>query len=192
MRTPSRNRLLAQNRLGIDLLEHLSELVKGCIYFEDYFIRPTTAAPPSRRSVPDARYDFVLPARPSGSRFPGGRRRRGNRACWPLPVTAIAVTGAVIAADVAVSVAVTTVLRGCDPAPAVTGTAPAVTAVAGRRKLSRWAGGLGLYFSPRCSRSRTKCSLARPSSCARSARHQSPRPLEPPSAPLPSAASLST
>jgi hypothetical protein len=107
---------------------------------------------------------FVPPARPGGSRCPGGRRRRGNRACWPLPVTVIAVTGAVIAAGVAVSVAVTTVPRGRDPAPAVTGTVPAVTAVAGRPSLSRRAGGPGLYRSPRCSRSLTKRSLARPKS----------------------------
>jgi hypothetical protein len=49
-----------------------------------------------------------------------------------------------VAAGVAVSLAVTTVPRGRDPAPAVTGTAPAVTAVAGHPSLSRWAGGSGL------------------------------------------------
>ena len=38
---------------------------------------------------------FVPPARPGESRCPGGRRRRGNRAPWPLPVTVIAVIGAV-------------------------------------------------------------------------------------------------
>ena len=62
-----------------------------------------------------------------GSLCPGGRRRRGNRACWPLPVTVIAVTGAVKAVTGAVKVVtgvVTAVTRGRDPAPAVTGTVP--------------------------------------------------------------------
>ncbi len=122
--------------------------MKGRIYFGDYFILHTIAALP----------------RPGGSRCPSGRHRHGNRACWQLPSTVIAVTSAVIAAGVVVSVAVTTVTvpRGRDPAPALTGTTPAVTAVAGRPSLSRWAGGQGLYRSPCCSRLLTKRSLARP------------------------------
>jgi hypothetical protein len=136
--------------------------------------------------------DFVPPARPGGSRCPGGRRRRWNRACWPLPVTVI-VCSAVVAAGVAVSVAVTTVPRGRDPAPALTGTTPAVTAVAGRPSLSRWAGGQGLYRSPCCSRLLTKRSLARPklTALARRGTSRQDRLSRPPLL-LPSAALLST
>ena len=36
----------SQNRLGLDLLEHLPELGKGYFYFGDYFKRLSTAAPP--------------------------------------------------------------------------------------------------------------------------------------------------
>jgi hypothetical protein len=74
---------------------------------------------------------FVPPARPGESRCPGGRRRCRNRARWPLFVTVAtcameAVSGAVIGA--------------VTPAPAVTGSVPAVTAVAGRPSLSLRAG----------------------------------------------------
>ncbi len=77
----------------------------------------------------------------------------------------IAVTGAMIATGVAVSVAVATGPRGRDPAPAVTGTVPAVT-VAGRPSLSRQAGGPGLYSARRVSRvavvARARCARCRP------------------------------
>ena len=66
---------------------------------------------------------FVPPARPGESRCPGGVGRRGNRARWPLPVTMIAVTGAVKAVTGAVIGAVKTVTGAVK---AVTG---AVTAV---------------------------------------------------------------
>ena len=53
----------------------------------------------------------------------------------------IDVTGAVKVVTGAVIGAVTAVTRGRDPAPAVTGTVPAVTARAGRHSLSRRASG---------------------------------------------------
>ncbi len=62
----------------------------------------------------------------------GGRRRRGFRTFWPLSVTVVAVTGAV-----------TAVTRGRDPALDVTGTVPAVIAVAGCHSPSRRADGPG-------------------------------------------------
>ena len=73
---------------------------------------------------------FVPPGRPpcpGESRCPGSVGRRENRFRWPLPVTVIAVTGAVKAVTGAVKVVtgvVTAVTRGRDPAPAVTGTVP--------------------------------------------------------------------
>jgi hypothetical protein len=70
---------------------------------------------------------LVLPARPGGSRCPGGLRRRGIRARWLLSVAVIAVTGAVKA----VTGAVTAVTRGRDPGLNVSGTVLAVTAMAG-------------------------------------------------------------
>ena len=42
----------SQTRLGLDLLEHLPELGKGCIYFGDYFIRPSIAALLTRKVGP--------------------------------------------------------------------------------------------------------------------------------------------
>ena len=68
------------------------------------------------------------------SRCPGGGRRPGNPARWPLPVTVIAVTGAVKAVTGAVTGAVKAVIRIRDPAPTVTGAVPAVTA--GRSSLA--------------------------------------------------------
>ena len=76
---------------------------------------------------------FVPPARPGESRCSGGRRRRGFRTRWPLSVTVVAVTGAVNA----VTGAVTAVTWGRDPALDVTGTVPAVIAVAGCHSPSR-------------------------------------------------------
>ena len=81
---------------------------------------------------------------------------------------------AVKAVGSAVTGAVTAVIRGRDPAAAVTGSVPAVTAVAGRPSLSRRAGGPGLNRSPRRSRSLTKCSPARQKARAWPAR---PEPL---------------
>ena len=74
----------------------------------------------------------VPPARPGESRCSGGRRRRGFRTRW-LSVTVVAVTGAVNA----VTGAVTAVTWGRDPALDVTGTVPAVIAVAGCHSPSR-------------------------------------------------------
>jgi hypothetical protein len=59
--------------------------------------------------------DFVPPARPGESRCPCGRRRRGNRARWPLSVAVIAVKGTVQAVGGSVTGAVTAVTRGRDP-----------------------------------------------------------------------------
>jgi hypothetical protein len=74
---------------------------------------------------------FVPPARPGESRCSGGSRPSGFRALLPLPVTVFAVTCAVKVVGCAVTGAVTAVTRGRDPAPAVTGSVPAVIAVAG-------------------------------------------------------------
>jgi hypothetical protein len=74
---------------------------------------------------------FVPPARPGESSCSGGSRHRGFRALWPLPVTVFAVTCAVKVVGCAVTGAMTTVTRGREPAPAVTGSVPAVIAVAG-------------------------------------------------------------
>ena len=70
--------------------------------------------------------DFVPPDRPVESRCPGCRRLRGFLTRWPPSVTVVAVTGAV-----------TAVTWGRDPALDVTGTVPAVIAVAGCHSPSR-------------------------------------------------------
>jgi hypothetical protein len=73
------------------------------------------------------------------SRCPCCRRRRGFRTRWPPSVIVVAVTGAVNA----VTGAVTAVTWGHDPALDVTGTVPAVIAVAGCHSPSRRADGPG-------------------------------------------------
>jgi hypothetical protein len=94
------------------------------------------------------------------SRCPGGRRRRGNRARFPLSVAVIAVNGTVLAVGGAVTGAVTAVTRGRDPCAGRDRLRSC--AVAGRSPLSRRASGPGLHRSLRLSRSLTKRSLARP------------------------------
>ncbi len=58
--------------------------------------------------------DFVPPARAGESSCPCCRRRRGNRASYPLSVAVIAVTGTVQAVGGAVTGAVTPVTRSRD------------------------------------------------------------------------------
>ncbi len=87
---------------------------------------------------------FVPPARPGESRCSGGRSRRGFRTHWPLSVTVVAVTGAVNA----VTGAVTAVTWSRDSALDVTGTVPAVIAVAGCHSPSRRADARVLSCSP--------------------------------------------
>jgi hypothetical protein len=75
--------------------------------------------------------DFVPPARPGEIRCPCCRRRRGNRARWPLSVTMIAVTGTVQAVGGTVTGTVAAVTRGRDPCSGSDRLRAAVTAVAG-------------------------------------------------------------
>jgi hypothetical protein len=98
--------------------------------------------------------DFSRPTALVKNRCPGCRRLRGFRTRWPPSVTVVDVTGAVNA----VTGAVTAVTWGHDPVPEVTGTVPAVIAVAGCHSPSRRA----ITFSPQWGRLLMKRSLARP------------------------------
>jgi hypothetical protein len=100
--------------------------------------------------------DFVPPDRPGESNCPGCRRLRGFLTRWPPSVTVVDMTGAVNA----VTGAVTAVTWGRDPVPEVTGTVPAVIAVAGCHSPSH--GRRAISCSPQWGRLLMKRSLARP------------------------------
>jgi hypothetical protein len=109
---------------------------------------------------------FVPHTRPRESRCSGGRRRRGFRTRWPLSVPVVAVTGAVYA--------VTGVTCGRDSALDVTGTVPAVIAVAGCHSPSRRADCPGhVLLAPPVACSRN--ARLRDRSCYRSAGQRLPR-----------------
>ncbi len=103
------------------------------------------------------------PAGPGDSELPGRIRTDG--------LTVVAVTGTVNA----VTGAVTAVTWGRDPALDVTGTVPAVIAVAGCQSLSRRADGLGPSPARHTEVALSRNARLRDRSCDRYLQHVSPR-----------------